>query len=201
MDGFERRRERKKAAIQQAALELFSTYGVQKVSIAEIAKKAKVSQVTIYNYFGSKDELLRAVVMRLMNEKYEAFKEMLAQDLPFPEKVKQVIFDKTETAKQLKLDFLDSIVTGDTVLNEFYESFIKEKSLPLLINFIEQGRREGYVHQKLSTAAILFYFDMFKDAIYRPGIFTEQNQNILWELTDLFFYGLIGKRFEESERC
>ena len=59
MDGFERRKERSKEEIRQAAEELFSQFGADKVSVNDIAHKAGVSQATIYNNFGSKDELLR----------------------------------------------------------------------------------------------------------------------------------------------
>lgn len=61
MDGFEKRREQKKRNILEAALALFMEYGIQRVSITEIAKKANVSQVTIYTYFESKENLVRLV--------------------------------------------------------------------------------------------------------------------------------------------
>ena len=48
MDGFERRKEQKKEDIRRAALALFQSYGFKKVSIDEIARKAGVSQVTIF---------------------------------------------------------------------------------------------------------------------------------------------------------
>jgi len=65
MDGFDRRKEHKKESIVRAALELFQTYGFKKASINEIAHKAGVSQVTIYNHFGSKEGLVREVVKKL----------------------------------------------------------------------------------------------------------------------------------------
>ena len=51
MDGFERRKEQKKESIRRAALELFQNYGFKKVSVNDIAERAGVSQVTIYNGF------------------------------------------------------------------------------------------------------------------------------------------------------
>ena len=56
MDGFERRRQNKKNSILKASLKLFKQYGYNKVSVAEIAKEASVSQVSIYNYFKSKEK-------------------------------------------------------------------------------------------------------------------------------------------------
>ena len=58
MDGFERRKEQSKEDIRRAAEELFSRFGADKVSVNDIARKAGVSQATIYNNFGSKDELV-----------------------------------------------------------------------------------------------------------------------------------------------
>ena len=57
LDGFTRRKEQSKEDIRRAAWELFSQFGVMKVSIADIARKAGVSQATIYNHFGSKEAL------------------------------------------------------------------------------------------------------------------------------------------------
>src|SRR3569833_4599456 len=50
------------AAIKRAALELFSARGFHAASIADIARRARVSKGLIYNYFASKDELLVAII-------------------------------------------------------------------------------------------------------------------------------------------
>ena len=94
MDGFERRRELKKRNILDAALNLFLTNGVQKVSIAEIASKAAVSQVTIYNYFESKDNLVHEVITYYVDRVWNDYEQLFNSSLPFYEKVKQIIFDK-----------------------------------------------------------------------------------------------------------
>jgi AcrR family transcriptional regulator len=62
MDGFARRKEQSKEDIRKAAWELFSQFGVDKVSIADIAHKAGVSQATIYNNFSNKESLAREFV-------------------------------------------------------------------------------------------------------------------------------------------
>jgi AcrR family transcriptional regulator len=195
LDGFQRRKEKKKENICHAAFELFSTHGIQKVSMAEIAKKANVSQVTIYNYFGSKDELLRHVIVEFMDNKWKEFEELLESNIPFPQKIEQMIFDKSETAKMLNPEFLKSVMSNNEDIQRLIEDFYKNKALPGLMKIIEQGQKEGYVKEGISNEAILFYIHMFKEATNRSEFFSNHEQAIQMskDLTTLFFYGLLGK--------
>ncbi|MBE0466900.1 MAG: TetR/AcrR family transcriptional regulator [Candidatus Desulforudis sp.] len=194
MDGFQRRRERKKESIRRAALELYSKYGVQKVRVAEIAKKAKVSQVTIYNYFGGKNELLRDVISRLLNEKLQEHIELVETDLPFPEKIEKFISEKTRDLAALNPDFLKSIMSEDPAIKEMVEDFAKYRFIPLMLNFIEKGKNDGYINKSISTEAILLYINIFKEAKRSDMLLDqEQNQRLFKELATLFYYGLLGK--------
>jgi AcrR family transcriptional regulator len=51
-----------RAAVLDAARDLFSRYGVDKVTIAEIAAQASVSASTVYAVFGSKEGILRELM-------------------------------------------------------------------------------------------------------------------------------------------
>ena len=93
MDGYQQRTEKKKKNIRKAAFELFSAYGIAKVSLSEIAKKAQVSPVTIYNYFGTKDMLVKEVMTAFLEESWQQQIELLQSDLPFPDKVEKMMFD------------------------------------------------------------------------------------------------------------
>ncbi|MEU3854318.1 TetR/AcrR family transcriptional regulator [Streptomyces sp. NPDC029554] len=53
---------RKRAAILQAARELFLADGFDRSSVDAIAARAEVSKRTVYDYFGDKQTLLQAVV-------------------------------------------------------------------------------------------------------------------------------------------
>lgn len=83
METSEGRRGRKRAApnfidratVITAALEMFSTRGFHGASMRQIAQAANTSLSNLYNYFGSKDELLEFVLentARLLAESLEA---------------------------------------------------------------------------------------------------------------------------------
>lgn len=65
---FEEMREKSKGAIEQAALKLFSTKGYFGTSTSAIAKEAGVAAGLMYNYYGSKEELLVSIINRHFQE-------------------------------------------------------------------------------------------------------------------------------------
>jgi AcrR family transcriptional regulator len=61
-------RQTSKQKILEAALELFAYDGYHTTSISKVARKANVSKGLIYNYFESKEELLKSMLDRLLQQ-------------------------------------------------------------------------------------------------------------------------------------
>ena len=58
----ERQKQQRREAIMQSARALFERVGIEDCSMAMIAADAGVSTPTVFNYFGSRDELLLALI-------------------------------------------------------------------------------------------------------------------------------------------
>lgn len=61
----------RKDRIMDAALRIFAEKGFQNATITEISKEAGVSEATIYEYFGTKEDLLFAIPEKISNETFE----------------------------------------------------------------------------------------------------------------------------------
>jgi AcrR family transcriptional regulator len=195
MDGFERRKEQKKEVIVRAALELFQTYGFKKASVNEIAHRAGVSQVTIYNHFGSKEGLVREVVKKLYLDILERFKKIIRGDRPFLEKLETIVFDKTQLAGQYQGELLQEALSRDPEIQQFTESIWQKEVNQLMIDLFDEGKKQGYIDQQLSREAIMLYLDIMRKGVFNsPGLPDEikRNPELAGELTSLFIYGLNG---------
>lgn len=192
MNGFERRKEQKKKSILEAALALFMEFGVQKVSVAEIAEKASVSQVTIYNYFESKDKLSDKVLKYYVDQVWAEQEAILISDLPFDEKIKQITFEKSHLTDQMSDNFFQDFMKDYTTGKSYVEELYTTKALPLMVNLFNEGREQGFIDPDISNEAILFYMQMFKEYMQREDV-AQYMLPITEDLTKIFFYGIVGR--------
>lgn len=196
MDGFQRRREQKKLDILKAALSLFLEYGIQKVSISEIAKKANVSQVTIYNYFENKHTLINEVMIYFIDTAINDFQKTVTANISFPEKIKTILFNKGEIANQIHEEFYQHLMNEYTTEGNYIEEIYVKKTIPLFTDLIKEGKEQGYVDPNTSDEAIMFYIKMLKEYIQRDDVYSKVLP-LTEDITKIFFYGIMGQNIKE----
>ena len=199
MDGFERRRERKKESIRHAALELFKINGIKKVSIAEIAKKAHVSPVTIYNHFGDKNTLACDVIKQSFMEKINQYRDIMNSDEPFPNKIRMIMLDKMAMANDYDEELIEKYAFGSPELAEFINKVYEGDIKKMWVEMLKEGKEQGYIDKDMSIEAIFLYLNMVRkgaDAYIDLYKNPKKNIRMLKELNNLIFYGLFQKEIK-----
>lgn len=79
--------------ILTAALDLFVQHGYHNISIHEIQKQAQVSIGSIYNYFGGKEGVARALYQHILHELDQAVDDVIAEGGSPVEQCRRVIAD------------------------------------------------------------------------------------------------------------
>ena len=123
---FEDIRKTSKDKILAVALELFAQNGYQGTSIAQIAKKAKISKGLMYNYFKNKEKLLEAIVLEGFNKIMEMDYGLSKSDKP-ADKLKSLI---DETLNNLSNNFTywqlyTALLVQPRVQKKFEKKFYK----------------------------------------------------------------------------
>lgn len=196
MNGFERRKEQKKESIRRAAIELFKAYGFDKVSIGDIARNAHVSHVTIYNHFGSKDELVRDIVKTVISNLVEKSRAIIRGESPFLEKLELIVFDKAEVASQYQGELMRS-VRDNPGMQQFIETLWRGEIDQLLIELVAEGKRLSYISDEISPEAVLYYFEIIRNGALASSELLDRikpDARLARELNHLFLYGLVDKK-------
>ncbi|WP_027409159.1 TetR/AcrR family transcriptional regulator [Anoxybacteroides tepidamans] len=193
MNGYQRRAEQKKQDIKKATLQLLYDIDPKQLKISDIAKKANVSQVTIYNHFQSKEQLIREVLIDYMVEQIEQYERFFRTDCSFQEKVEYMIFEKKKVLQQIRVDLFQQLMKEDEQLRDSVELLSQTRIIPLFIEMVKEAQRKGEIDPTLSIDTLLLYVKIWRDIGQQlhPSIY---NERMTEELIRLFFYGVKGEK-------
>ena len=192
MNQYQKTTEKKKQAIIQAALQLFKEKGFKETSIKSIAEVAEVSPVSIYNYFGGKDNLVALCVNDLFEEVTQQAEDILNSNLDFKTKLNQAFsLCQEKMSRQISDYFQDKIVKEPT-FSTLLAKAITVKKRDIYRAYIELGKEEGLIAEDLSTELILNVMD----ALNSMGNQLDNSDNLETEVEQIhqiFLYGIFGK--------
>ncbi|MBI4926140.1 MAG: TetR/AcrR family transcriptional regulator [Anaerolineae bacterium] len=202
INGFTRRKEQSKEDIRMAAWELFGQFGVEKVSVADIAHKAGVSQATIYNNFGSKEALAREFVSSAVEQLVNSVQLLLTNDRPYWDRVTSVIQFISEmlaNSHPSRTSFAnltsDSNLLNDPDIKKLRD-VARERMEMILMDLIKEGKENGHISPGLSDDACRLYFTAFLDIFVDPRVHQMyfRNPGLIQDLGALMMFGLSGQK-------
>ncbi|MUK90531.1 TetR family transcriptional regulator [Ornithinibacillus sp. L9] len=193
MNGYEKRRNEKKKQIIHALTDLVGTRNLREIGVREIAERAGVSPASIYNFFGSKEELAKQVFYEATEEIIKEFQELFEDvDIPFNEKINKTLTISSKNQEMLNSEGLKNFMFEDSDFKQYIEELSKEKIIPMFMKLIEQGKVEGVIKQGVSAKAIIMYMNSLTTMMSNPEIRENLDVELRKEMTYLFMYGIFG---------
>jgi AcrR family transcriptional regulator len=190
----------KKQRILDAALMLFKqTHDVKKVSIETIAKQAKVSPTTIYNNFGTRENLIYESIKELMKDNIERNRNIINSDIPFPNKIAGVMSSKMDLTASLNSEILEKIIRQDESISPLIADVYKNEIRPLWIKMMSDGKKEGYIDESLNEKVLLIYLDTIKAGLsINKDLWNDFTNKIeiMKQMTSIMFYGFLKKKID-----
>ena len=193
MNQYQKTTEKKKQAIIQAALQLFKEKGFKETSIKSIAEAAEVSPVSIYNYFGSKDNLVALCVNDLFEEVTQQAEDILNSNLDFKTKLNQAFSLCQEKMSRQISDYFQDKMVKEPTFSTLLAKAITVKKRDIYRAYIELGKEEGAIAEDLSTELVLNVMD----ALNGMGNQLDHSDNLETEVEQIhqiFLYGIFGEK-------
>lgn len=183
MDGFLKRTTEKRQSIIEAALKLMSEKQ-SRFTISELARTAHVSPVSIYNYFGSKEQVVVAAITQLTDEQLLSIESQIQTNEPFERMIIHILEQKVQSAV-----LFDETITQMIQKDESFQPLI-QKGYIVFEHLIEYGKKTGAIDPSLSTESYLRYVHLMQQAILSDPDFTTQNMKD--SMQDYFYFFLNG---------
>jgi len=183
-------------AIRKSAKTLFWKYGIARVTVEEICREAGVSKMTFYRNFKNKNEVAKQVLIFLAEKSLADYNQIMAQDIAFDDKVKQMLLMKAESSKDVSYEFLKDVYQNqDTSLQEILIKY-RKKNLDRVMEDFAEAQKKGWIRQDLKLSFILYTLkDLQKKVLDEELIALYSNSTeMIMELTNFFFYGILPSK-------
>ena len=197
MNGHERRKQRIIDRIKKCALELFAEYGADKVTMDEIAARANVSKMTIYKYFGSKEDLRRDVFSLYFDEILAATEQILDSDLDFMEKLRIALGARTIFPRVVDNQAFFESLENDDQTGSGSEGGARDRIKAIMYRFYEQGKKDGYIKDSVSFEMLYLYYEIMQAGFKAKSIefaAVLADPTALDQLMDLYYFGFVHRK-------
>ena len=139
---------KKRESILITAKHMFARYGVRKTNLNEIAYMARVAKATIYNYFGSKEQIYFELLNLEANELMDKVSEATAQIASPLEKLR--VFYRTRVARMKEAsNVMNASWKGNEnlrVQTNLVREGILKREIGLIQSILEEGVKTGVFH-------------------------------------------------------
>lgn len=182
---------RKRDQLIQTGEALFVKHGMRRVTVEEICHQAGVSKPTFYKYFENKAALARRIVELWIEEVLQQIDRIEGAEVPFPEKMKQILALKQAIAARPGPEFLEDLIPMDIDLSP---------ALRRAMRFLVQGQQDGNIRADIPPEFLLAAFDLLNTMHHNPRVrdLYEDTETLAVDIFKLFYYGALSADHREA---
>ncbi|MBY5959222.1 TetR/AcrR family transcriptional regulator [Membranicola marinus] len=186
-------------SIIDTAKGLFWKHGIKRVTVEEIAKEAGVSKTTYYRMFSNKEDVAERVLDAILENGLREYKSIMARDIPFSEKIKQVVEMKHTASKGISNEFLKDIMSDHSGLRNRLVEERKNTEL-MFIKDLRSAQKKGWIRKDLKIEFIHYMLNLFNEKIMDDTFLAlfEDSDDAIMEIINFFFYGILTTDHESE---
>lgn len=170
---------------------LFVKHGMRRVSVEDICREAGVSRPTFYRYYDNKASLARAIADSWIEEILRRADEIIATDLPFPEKMRQILEMKQDIAARPGPEFRSDLIPLEIDLSH---------AVKVVMQFFIDSQERGDLRSDVRLELLMAAFDALNNLHYEPRVLAayESTEAIATDVFKLFYYGALSAEHREA---
>lgn len=171
------KRNQKESKIIDAAERIFASVGFKNAKMEDIARTARITKVTLYSYFKSKENLYMAITYRAFELLEDTYQNKISElknenGLELALGLMEAFMTFCETNFLYSETFLeyytivrahaeggDAKLTDGVIESSYFEKLqqVKERPLKTVIQAVDQGKRDGSIHNHRSSTFLTYH--------------------------------------------
>jgi AcrR family transcriptional regulator len=192
-----------RARIVATAERIFLATGFSRVLMDDLARELGMSKKTLYSHFGSKEELLRAVLVRRTREVEQGLEVIVSARESFPLKLGHLVGFVQRKVAEISPVFLEDIRRYAPECFQVVEEF-RARAIPRYFGrLFEEGIRSGHVRRQVNRELLIRMLVFSIQGIVRPETVEELHlhpREALNHILAILFDGILTPRGRRARR-
>jgi AcrR family transcriptional regulator len=186
------KKNKKYDSILVTAKTLFWKHGIRRITIEEICREANVSKMTFYKFFPNKTDLAKTILDNLIQSSMLKFKEIVAGEVPFSEKLKEIFLLKLEGMNNISMEFINDIFTNPELGLKEYMEEQQQKSVKITVDFYKDAQQKGFIRPDVKIDFLLAFSNQIIEMMKNESLMAQykQPQDFIIESMNVLFYGI-----------
>lgn len=185
-------KNKKYNSILKTAKTLFWKHGIRRVSIEEICKEASVSKMTFYKFFPNKTDLAKTILDNLIQTSIVKFKNIIASEVPFSQKLKEIFLLKVEGMDNISMEFINDIFTNPELGLKEYMEDQQQKSVKITVDFYKDAQQKGFIRPDVKIDFLIAFSNQIIEMMKNKSLMAQyaRPQDFVVESMNVIFYGI-----------
>jgi AcrR family transcriptional regulator len=185
-------KNKKYNSILKTAKTLFWKHGIRRVSIEEICKEASVSKMTFYKFFPNKTDLAKTILDNLIQTSIVKFKNIIASEVPFLQKLKEIFLLKVEGMDNISMEFINDIFTNPELGLKEYMEDQQQKSVKITVDFYKDAQQKGFIRPDVKIDFLIAFSNQIIEMMKNKSLMAQyaRPQDFVVESMNVIFYGI-----------
>ena len=191
-------KNKKYQLIVKTSRDLFMRFGIKRVSVEEICETAGVSKMTFYKHFKNKLDLALFILNNIFEEGVDRYKKIMAQDVPYSEKAKEIIQLKFESTEDFSKEMLKDLMGSSIPEVGELMSKITQENFKLLFDDMAAAQKKGEIRQNINLHFVIYILGQMQKMAADEKLISmyESTQALSSEIINFFFYGILSGKEE-----
>ena len=190
------RNTKKRELIIKTATQLFLKYGVKRVTVEELCSTAQISKMTFYKYFSNKIDLLKVLLNTIAKNQMDLYEEIMNQDIPYRQKVEQIIQMKQNQARMIGQEFFNDLYANAPAEIAQLLHEIGARYFMRIRNDFIKAQQTGMIRKDIKPDFIMYFLNHIIDMVTEEQLIAmyDSTESLINELTHFFFYGIMTEK-------
>jgi AcrR family transcriptional regulator len=161
--------------VLEHARDEFLSRGFSKVTLDEIASDLGISKKTLYKFYPSKEELLRASLHAMMRSAGWELERISSSDKPFAEKLAEAMVTMGKYISRFRREGLADVQRNAPSIWKEADKFREDHIVSKLVAMIVQARKENIFRPEVNEQVLIRMLVSSIQGVINPQVLTQHS--------------------------